>query len=65
MTAWTKCGLPISNLEGKGGMSYKEKQEAELAAKEESLSAAEGFKGKDGPRENGEQKNTKKTSNPN
>lgn len=28
-------------------MSYKEKQQAELAAKEESLSAAEGFQGKD------------------
>ena len=32
---------------GKGGMSYKEKQQAELAAKEEELSAPENFKGKD------------------
>jgi len=38
---------PGKAAKGKGGMSYKEKQEAELAAKEESLSAPEGFKGKD------------------
>ncbi|CAK9070603.1 unnamed protein product [Durusdinium trenchii] len=38
---------PGKAAKGKGGMSYKEKQQAELAEKEESLSAPEGFTGKD------------------
>ena len=38
---------PGKTSKGGKGMSYKEKQQAELAAKEEGLSAAEGFQGKE------------------
>mmetsp|Transcript_829 Transcript_829/g.1833 ORF Transcript_829/g.1833 Transcript_829/m.1833 type:complete len:109 (-) Transcript_829:542-868(-) len=42
----TSKGKVAKGVGKTGGMSYKERQEAELAALEEKLSAEEGFKGK-------------------